>query len=116
MYGYNNFSSHNGITTVNVDIVLSSPLNEKFDFYGIVIIIIITMFAIAQMLVPRPDVFWRQMLSEGKLMFLTEFIMLNYVTKSVNNILKIIKGILLFRPPVAIMLLIFSIMYSVYFL
>jgi hypothetical protein len=32
MYAYNPFSSHNGITTGNVHILLLSPINDNFNF------------------------------------------------------------------------------------
>jgi hypothetical protein len=50
MYAYNPFSPHNDITTVNIDISLFSPLNDKLNFYGIIIIIIIIIIKIALLL------------------------------------------------------------------
>jgi hypothetical protein len=41
MHAYNPFSPHNGITTENAYISLFSPLSDKFNFYGIIVIIII---------------------------------------------------------------------------
>jgi hypothetical protein len=35
------FPSHNGITIASVLILISSPVNNKFDFQGIIIMIII---------------------------------------------------------------------------
>jgi hypothetical protein len=37
MYAYIPFSPHNGITSVNVLILLYSPINDNFNFHGIII-------------------------------------------------------------------------------
>jgi hypothetical protein len=37
MYAYSPFSPHNGITTGNVFNLLFSPINDNFNFHGIII-------------------------------------------------------------------------------